>query len=129
MLGKVEPATRPYAYMMTLGYFAAAQIVYMILPILIWFQPDPFAKACAAAMYMITRHISTVRAVHLPLALVSLAVATLSGLVGNTYFLMQGADSSSFALTSVCIVATAYFSQITLTTVHGLHYATAPRYR
>ncbi len=121
-LGEVDPAEQPQLYLGTLACYALAQIAYMTIPALIWQNPDPIAKAFAIGMFLINLvHLSTIRTVHFPLAFVALVPATLISVSGNSYFWIRQGNWTGLGISTVCVIAIAYFVHLMMTTVHGLH--------
>ena len=122
ILGQVDPPREPDRYLLALGHFAASQVAYMLIAALVWQDPDPFAKAFALGMFLLNLvHLATVRTVHYPLALISLAPATLICLMANTWYWANATSWTGLGISTLCIIAMAYFVQTTMTTVHQLH--------
>ena len=122
ILGDVDPARQPRRYLVALGCFMLSQTMYMVVPALVWQSPDEFAKAFAVGLFLINLvHLSTVRTVHFPLALIALGTAVTISLMSNTWYWLNADNLPGLGISSVCILATAYFTLITMSTVHQLH--------
>ena len=122
LLRKVAPEREPRRYLLALACFAGSQSTYMVVPALVWQNPDPFAKALAVGLFLINLvHLATVRTVHFPLAMVALVPATLISLVANALLWAPAGQYAGLAISTVCILATSYFVLITMTSLHQLH--------
>ena len=122
LMNHLDPQHQPGRYVLMLASFSLSQVVFTVVPALIWQNPDGFAKAFATAMYFVNLvHLATVRAVHLPLSLTSLSVTAVIAALGNGYFWIMSDNWAGLAISSICLVATIYFVHLTLTTVHEMH--------
>ncbi len=122
LLADLDPPRQPRRYLVALAAFAAAQFCYLLVPALIWQIPVPYARAFAVAMFMINLlHLSTVRSVHFPLAIIALSSATLISLITNALHWIIGENWTGLAVSTLCILATAYFVRMTMTAIHQLH--------
>ena len=122
ILGDVDPPRQPKRYLAALAAFAASQFCYILVPALIWQVPDPYAKAFAVGMFMINLvHLSTIRTVHFPMAMIALSSATGISLIANTIYWVRAENWTGLAISTVCIVATVYFVLMTMTAIHRLH--------
>lgn len=109
-------------YLFSMACFAAAQIVYMMVPALVWQDPDSIAKAFAVGVYMINlTHLATARTVHFPLAVVTIVPATLVSLTANGWFWLGQGNWIGLAISTICVLAVSYFVLITMQTIHELH--------
>lgn len=122
LLADLDPAREPRQYFLALASFVLSQVTFMVVPGLIWQDPDDFAKAFAVGLFLVNLvHLSTLRTVHLPLALIELVTATALGLFANSWFWLREGDLAGLAISTVCVLATAYFTLMAMTTVHQLH--------
>ena len=65
LMNHLDPQHQPGRYVLMLASFSLSQVVFTVVPALIWQNPDGFAKAFATAMYFVNLvHLATVRAVH-----------------------------------------------------------------
>ena len=121
-MNQLDPQHQPGRYVLMLASFSLSQVVFTVVPALIWQNPDGFAKAFAVGMYFVNLvHLATVRAVHLPLTLTSLSVTAVIAALGNGYFWIMADNWTGLAISSFCLVATIYFVHLTLITVHEMH--------
>ena len=122
LMNQLDPQHQPGRYVLMLASFSLSQVVFTVVPALIWQNPDGFAKAFAVGMYFVNLvHLATVRAVHLPLTLTSLSVTAVIAALGNGYFWIMADNWTGLAISSFCLVATIYFVHLTLITVHEMH--------
>ena len=122
LLGEVDPPNQPGRYLLVLTIFVVSQFAYMTVPAVLWHDPDPYAKAFAVGMLLVNVvHLSTIRSVHYPLAIIALVTASLISFVSNSLLWLPDGLWIEFGLSTLCIVATAYFVLITMTSVHQLH--------
>ena len=118
----VDPPSQPGRYLAMLACFSLAGASYCMVPVLVWQLDDPFSKAYAVGTTILTLvQLSTVRTVHLPLALVGVATVTVATLLGNGYFWLHLGNLTGLTLSTICVLGAAYFSLITMLSVHALH--------
>jgi signal transduction histidine kinase/CheY-like chemotaxis protein len=117
-----DPQARPKRYFLMLAAYGAAQVAYNAVAILVWQNPDSFAKSFAVGVFVINLvHLSTVRTVHLPLSYVSLVTSFVVAVTGNSYFWISEGNMPGLAISSFCLLAVLYFVLVTISAVHGLY--------
>jgi signal transduction histidine kinase/CheY-like chemotaxis protein len=122
LLGRVDPPNQLGRYFGMLALFATSQSIFMLVPAIVWQDPDGFAKSFAVGMYFVNLiHLATVRTVHLPLTAVSLTTATLVAVAGNGHFWIASNNWTGLFISTFCLAATTYFVVITMSTVHQLY--------
>ena len=122
LMRQLDPGKQPGRYFASLSCLVASQAFYMTAAAWVWQNPDGFAKAVAVGMFFANLvNLSTVRSVHLPLSIMSLGMANLVALVGNSYFWLVSGDWTGLAISTVCILGAAYFVAVTTTAVNKLH--------
>ncbi len=122
LLARVNPVSQPRLYVRMLAVFVFGQIIYSIIPAMLWQNPDGFAKSFAIGMFFVNLiHLATVRSVHLPLTTVSLTTGTLLSVIGNSYFWITEGNWIGLGISTFCLAAVTYFVVITMTTVHELY--------
>ncbi len=122
LMKRLDPPRQPQRYFWMLTGFVVAQALYCAVPVLCWQLPDPMAKSYAIGMTMASLiHITTVRTVHLPLALTGTGVTTLAAALGNSWYWLESGHTIGLLISTLCIVAAAYFALVTMVSVHRLH--------
>ena len=118
----LNPKTQVLRYCLMLLAYSVSQFIFNGIPALIWQNPDGFAKSFAIGMFFVNLiHLATVRAVHLPLTLSSLAVTTVIVGAGNGVYWVNVGNWAGLAISSLCLIATVYFVHLTATTTHQMH--------
>ena len=118
----LNPAANPRRYLAALFSVAVAEISFAVPAALIWQQDSQFAKAFAVGTVCMTLlQLLTVRAIHLPGAMVGWFTVGLTMIVGNSYYWLHQSDVAGFALSSGCITAAALFTRTALVSINGLH--------
>ena len=122
LMRQLDPGAQPGRYFASLGSLIASQVFYMAAAVLVWQHPEGLAKAVAVGAFFVNLiNLSTARSVHLPLSIASLSMAILIALVGNGYFWITTGDWTGLAISTVCIMGTAYFVALTTSAVNRLH--------
>ncbi len=122
LMRDANPQRQTRRYLLMLLTYSVSQVTYNGTAAVIWQNVDGFAKAFAIAMFFVNLiHLATVRAVHLPLTLCSLAVATVVAAVGNGIFWLQADNYVGLTISTLCLLATTYFVYLTATTTHQMH--------
>ena len=122
LLKRLDPQSQPGRYVLMLATYAAAQIACGSISALVWQNPDGFAKSFAIGVFLVNMvHLSTVRAVHLPLTFVSLITDTIIAAIANSYFWIMAENWPGLAISSFCLAAVLCFVLVTIGAVHGLY--------
>ena len=125
LIANLDPGKDPLRYLAAMVIEVAAQASYCLIPVLCWQLPDPMAKAYAVGIITITLvALTTVRTVHLPLALLGAGTVTLAALLGNSWYWLHLDHWSGLVVSTVCIAAAAYFALTTILSVHATHIET-----
>ncbi len=118
----LDPPRQPRRYFAMLASYMTSQAIYCLVPVLCWQMADPMAKSYAVGMTMVSLiHITTVRTVHLPLALAGVGVTTFASALGNGWYWVHVGNATGLLISTICILTTAYFSVVTMMSVHRLH--------
>ena len=105
------------------------EVAFMLPAAVIWHDPSPYAKALAVGIAASTlMHLSTLRAIILPLGMAGIAAVSLTALVSiGLYWLKTGAGlvSLPMAFSVLCILGTGGYSLMVLRSNHHLHLTSA----
>lgn len=99
-----------------------AAMIFAALAGMIWSVETPNSKAFAVALVMGSlMHLSTVRAIHLPIGIAGLIGTAIAVLTANTLYWVKSADFAGLGLsTAACFVALA-FAMTSMMSNHGLY--------
>lgn len=97
-------------------------LIFAILAGLVWSAETPHSKAFAVALVMGSlMHLSTVRAIHLPIGIAGLIGTAIAVLTANTHYWIKSADFAGLGFsTAACFVALA-FALTSAMSNHQLH--------
>lgn len=118
-LDPIQDPKRLYAAMATI---VLGELTYCTPAVMIWQIEDQFAKSLAVGLICLTTfQISSARSVYLLFGILTLGTATVTTLVGNTYYWVTHQDGAGFAITTVGILAAAYYAASSMMSTHYLH--------
>ncbi|MBI1171900.1 response regulator [bacterium] len=122
LMSVADPQRRPGRYLAMLACYVVSQIAYCLVPALIWQTPDPLAKAFAVGSILVTLiHVSTIRTVHLPLALTGGLVVIAVTILANVWYWLSLGHSVGLAISSLCVLASAHLTVRTMLSLHRLY--------
>lgn len=126
MMARMDPATDRGEYWAVLGMVFAVEVAYCLPAAMIWQLNDPYAKAFALGMVMMTIiHLTTVRAIFLPQGLAGFAGLAACVVVGNSLFWLGIADLAGLTVSTICAAAGLAYSLTAMISNNHLHRATA----
>jgi two-component system, sensor histidine kinase len=126
MMARMDPATDTGEYWAVLGMVFAVEVAYCLPAAMIWQMNDPYAKAFALGMVMMTIiHLTTVRAISLPQGLAGFAGLSASIVIGNTVFWLGIPDLAGLTVSTICAAAGLAYSLTAMISNNHLHRATA----
>ncbi len=126
MMARMDLAKDLGEYRAVLGMVFAVEVAYCLPAAMIWQLNDPYAKAFALGMVMMTIiHLTTVRAIFLPQGLAGFAGLAACVVVGNSLFWLGIADLAGLTVSTICAAAGLAYSLTAMISNNHLHRATA----
>lgn len=125
-LKSLDPVADPARYRKCLTWVFILEMAFSILPALIWHLEGPYMKAFAVGLAVTTvMHLSTVRAIHLPMGLTGVAAIGSAAIGSNAWLWISKGDLASLAFTTVCAVAGLGYAVGAIISNNKLHQETA----
>lgn len=105
-LKDLDPEKDPARYRACLVWVFILELGFSIIPAMIWHVEGPYMKAFAVGLAVTSlMHVSTVRAIHLPMGITGFAAIGSSAVISNALLWIEKGDIASLAYTSICAVA------------------------
>ncbi|WP_168732902.1 ATP-binding protein [Aliigemmobacter aestuarii] len=121
----LDPDAEPLRHALALAAIFIVELAFTAPAALIWHHPSPYAKAFAVGLGTATvMHLSTIRAIYLPIGRAGMAAVTLAAIATNTVFWWQKGEGplSPVAIFSLlCILGTISYGLGALSSNHELH--------
>lgn len=121
----LDPDVEPLRHGLALAAIFVVELAFTAPAALIWHHPSPYAKAFAVGLGTASvMHLSTIRAIYLPIGHAGMAAVTLAAIATNTVFWWQKGEGpfSPMAIFSLlCILGTMSYGLGALTSNHELH--------
>lgn len=125
-LKALDPAAEPARYRKCLAWVFLLLMAYSILPAMLWHVEGPYMKAFAVGLAVTSiMHVSTVRAIHLPMGLTGIAAIGLAAVTSNSLLWINQGDLGSLAFTTVCAIAGLGYAYGAIVSNNRLHRETA----
>lgn len=122
----LDPIADPARYRKCLTWVFILEMAFSILPAMMWHLEGPYMKAFAVGLAVTTiMHLSTVRAIHLPMGLTGFAAIGSAALASNAWLWINKGDLASLAFTTVCAVAGLGYAVGAIISNNKLHQETA----
>lgn len=116
----------PRRYRKCLTWVFILEMAFSIMPAMMWHVEGPYMKAFAVGLAVTSiMHVSTVRAIHLPMGLTGFAAIGTAALGSNALLWINKGDYASLAFTSVCAVAGLGYALGAIISNNKLHRETA----
>jgi two-component system, sensor histidine kinase len=124
-LRNLDPVREPSRYIQCLAWVFILELGFSVVPAMVWHLEGEYMKAFAVGLAVSTiMHVSTVRAIHLPMGITGLAAVGLAAFVSNTLFWLKMGDYGSLAFTTVCVIAALGYALGAMTSNNRLHQET-----
>ncbi len=124
-LRDLDPAREPSRYRQCLTWVFILELAFSVVPAMVWHLEGEYMKAFAVGLAVSTiMHVSTVRAIHLPMGITGLAAIGTAAFVSNTVFWVKMGDYGSLAFTTVCTIAALGYALGAITSNNRLHQET-----
>lgn len=102
-LKDLDPALDPVRYRSCLIWVFILEVAFSIVPAMIWHVDGPYMKAFAVGLAVTSvMHVSTVRAIHLPMGLTGVAAIGGTAIISNALLWISKDDFTSLAYTTAC---------------------------
>ena len=122
----LDPTADPARYRRCLTWVFVLETAFTILPAMFWHVEGPYMKAFAVGLAVTSlMHVSTVRAIHLPMGLTGFAAIALAALTSNSLLWINKGDLASLAFTTVCALAGLGYALGAIISNNRLHQETA----
>ncbi len=122
----LDPASEPARYRKCLTWVFILEMAFSIMPAMMWHVEGPYMKAFAVGLAVTSiLHVSTVRAIHLPMALTAFAAIGSAAVASNAWLWINKGDLASLAFTTVCAVAGLGYALGAILSNNKLHRETA----
>lgn len=122
----LDPAADPARYRKCLTWVFILEMAFSIMPAMMWHLEGPYMKAFAVGLAVTTvMHLSTVRAIHLPMGLTGFAAVGSAAIASNAWLWINKGDFASLAFTTVCAVAGLGYAVGAIISNNKLHQETA----
>ncbi|MGL6208421.1 MAG: response regulator [Paracoccaceae bacterium] len=109
-------------YWALLGFVCVQEACFLMLPGLVWFIEEPFARAYAAGMAACAMmHIATVRAIHLPMGISGLAGIATVLLGANTLYWVTIGGFAPWAVITFCSLIALCYCLSAMLSNHQVH--------
>jgi two-component system, sensor histidine kinase len=129
MMRDLDPVAQPREALAVGTMVFALEIAYCLPAGMIWQMTDASAKAYALGMIMMTIiHLTTVRAIYLPLGLAGFGGLALTVAASNAIYWIGMGDLAGLAVSSICAAAGVGYGVTAMISNHHLHRATAQGY-
>lgn len=125
-LKDLDPVKNPGRYRACLIWVFILELGFSIVPALMWHIDGPYMKAFAVGLSVTSlMHVSTVRSIHLPMALTGLAAIASAAIISNGLLWINAGDWAALAYTTVCAVAGLGYGAGAILSNNQLHKETA----
>jgi signal transduction histidine kinase/CheY-like chemotaxis protein len=125
-LKDLDPAKEPARYRYCLIWVFILELAFSIVPAALWHVDGPYMKAFAVGLAVTgIMHVSTVRAIHLPMAITGFAAIAVAALGTNAILWIGKGDIASLAFTTVCAIAGLSYALGAIISNNKLHCDTA----
>lgn len=122
LMRAVQPATQVWLYRLCLGLGFLTEIAFILPPAMIWHVDSAYAKAFAVGMIVTgMMHVTTVRAIHLPVGVLGLLAIVGVSLAFNSFYWVQIKDYVSLGYSTVTVLAAVGYGFGALLQTHALH--------
>lgn len=122
----LDPAADPARYRKCLIWVFILEMAFSIMPAMMWHLDGPYMKAFAVGLAVTTiMHLSTVRAIHLPMGLTGFAAIGSAAIASNAWLWINKGDLASLAFTTVCAIAGLGYAVGAIISNNKLHQETA----
>jgi two-component system, sensor histidine kinase len=125
-LKDLDPAADPARYRICLTWVFILEMGFSIVPAMMWHVEGAYTKAFAVGLAVTSiMHVSTVRAIHLPMGLTAFAAIGSAALASNAWLWIIKGDLASLAFTTMCALAGLGYSLGAIVSNNRLHQETA----
>ena len=125
-LRNLDPATDPARYRACLVWVFILELAFSIVPAMMWHVEGPYMKAFAVGLAVTSiMHVSTVRAIHLPMGLTGFAAISSAAITTNAILWIHKGDYAALAYTTVCAIAGLGYALGAILSNNQLHKETA----
>jgi two-component system, sensor histidine kinase len=125
ILRNLDPVQEPSRYRQCLTWVFILELGFTVIPAMIWHLEGEYMKAFAVGLVASTvMHVSTVRAIHLPMGITGLAAIGIAAFVSNTILWVKMGDCGSLTFTTVCIIGGLGYALGAMTSNNRLHQET-----
>ncbi len=126
LMAGLDPAQSPRTYQTTLLSVVVMEGSFTLAAGLVWQVDDPFAKAFAVGMVMVTLlQLTTVRAIHLPYGLIGIATVATVVFCANTFYWVPVEGWSGLAISTAAALGGIGYAVVAMLSNHDLHRRTA----
>lgn len=125
-LKDLDPVKSPTRYRACLAWVFVLELGFSVVPAMIWHIEGPYMKAFAVGLSVTSlMHVSTVRSIHLPMALTGFAAIGGAAVVSNALLWIGKGDWTALAYTTVCAIAGLGYGVGAILSNNQLHKETA----
>ena len=125
-LFNLDPAAEPARYRACLIWVFILEMAFSIIPATMWHIDGPYMKAFSVGLAVTSiMHVSTVRAIHLPMGLAGFAAIGTAAIATNALLWINKGDLAGLAFTTVCAIAGLGYSLGAIISNNRLHQETA----
>ena len=125
-LRNLDPAKDPARYRACLVWVFILEMAFSLVPAMMWHVEGPYMKAFAVGLAVTSiLHVSTVRAIHLPMGLTGFAAISIAAVTSNALLWINKGDLASLAFTTVCAIAGLGYALGAILSNNQLHKETA----
>ena len=125
-LRNLDPVKYPARYRACLVWVFILEMAFSVVPAMMWHVEGPYMKAFAVGLAVTSiMHVSTVRAIHLPMGLTGFAAIASAALASNAMLWIIKGDLASLAFTTVCATAGLSYALGAILSNNQLHKETA----
>ena len=126
LMADLDPVKDQRTYRATLLCVVLMEGCFTLAAGLVWQVDDPYAKAFAVGMIMVTMlHLTTVRSIHLPYGLCGIATVIAVSLAANTLYWAHKDGWTGLAISTACAFGGFAYSMVAMLSNHDLHRRTA----
>lgn len=125
-LKDLDPAANPARYRACLVWVFLLELAFSIVPAMMWHLEGPYMKAFAVGLAVTSiMHVSTVRAIHLPMGMVGFSAIALAAVSSNALLWIEKGDLGALAFSTVCAIAGLAYALGAILSNNQLHKETA----
>ena len=122
LMRRVDPVAQIWRYRLCLALGFLTEIAYILPPAMVWHLESPYAKAFSVGMIVTgIMHVTTVRAIHLPVGVLGLLAIVGVTLTYNSLYWLDQSDFPGLGFSTVPILAALGYGFGTLLQTHKLH--------